>query len=155
MNCYNDFAFYHVKNLEVGRKRNQSIHETFKLYNILSSFSFSPILGSRRISFKVGENAQRFQINGRGLKKHSSGRTTPESHFHAKRQFRFLVKPVLAAKLRLLPTGRNEAHYLQTILKVAIKVMAIQRCLSQELLRTGFSICPTRNSLERSVQSAN
>ena len=27
----------------MGRKRNQSIHETFKLYNILSSFSFSPI----------------------------------------------------------------------------------------------------------------
>ena len=58
-------------------------------------------------------------------KKKASGRTTPEPHFHAKRQFRFLVKPVLAAKLRLLPTGRNEAHHLQTFLKIAITVMTI------------------------------
>ena len=31
-----------------------------------------------------------------------------------------------------------------------------QRCLSQQVrLRTGFSICPIRNSLERNVQTAN
>ena len=70
------------------------------------------------------ENAQRFQIKSRG-RKNASGRTTPEPHFRAKRQFRFLVKPVFAAKLRLLTTGRNEAHHLQTFLKIAIRVTAI------------------------------
>ena len=54
-------------------------------------------------------------------KKNASGRTTPEPHFHAKRQISFYVKPVLVAKLRLLPTGRNEAHHLQTFLNLRLK----------------------------------
>ena len=34
--------------------------------------------------------------------KKTAGGTTPQPHFHVRNQFRFLVKPVLATKLRLM-----------------------------------------------------
>ena len=40
-------------------------------------------------------------------------------------------------------------------LAVSSRAEVTQRCLSQQLLGNSFSLCPSRNSLERNVQSTN